>query len=106
MTFVDVLAHPCILRCRAAGNRPIEIEHQLASGEVEVEHLQPGQMLDELEVLTRSNLENTIVTDSEITRILTVPVNAFDDLLKRYPDFAPRVLELESQYLQQFVRSR
>jgi len=26
MTFVDVLAHPCILRCRAAGNRPIEIE--------------------------------------------------------------------------------
>lgn len=28
MTFVDVLAHPCILRCRAAGNRLVEIEYQ------------------------------------------------------------------------------
>ena len=26
MTFVDGLTHPCILRCRAAGNRPVEIE--------------------------------------------------------------------------------
>jgi hypothetical protein len=26
MTFVDILAHLCILRRRAAGNRPLEIE--------------------------------------------------------------------------------
>ncbi len=73
---------------------------------MQVEYLQPGQMLDELEVLTRSNLGNTIIADSEITRILTIPVDAFDDLLKHHPDFAPRVLELESRYLQQFVGSR
>jgi transposase InsO family protein len=29
MTFVDILAHLCILRRRAAGNRPLEIEQFL-----------------------------------------------------------------------------
>jgi hypothetical protein len=29
MTFVDILAHLCILRRRAAGNRPLEIENRL-----------------------------------------------------------------------------
>jgi CheY-like chemotaxis protein len=29
MTFVDILAHLCILRRRAAGNRPLEIENEL-----------------------------------------------------------------------------
>jgi hypothetical protein len=34
MTFVDILAHLCILRRRAAGNRPLEIEigqHEMIS---------------------------------------------------------------------------
>jgi hypothetical protein len=79
------------------------IQHQRVDG-LQVEHLQPGQMLDELEVLTRSSFENTIIAGSETTRILTIAVDTFDELLDRYPDFAPRVLELESRYLQQFVR--
>jgi len=83
----------------------VTIRHQLANG-VSIEHLQPGQMLDELEVLTRSNLENTILADSDPTRILTIPVDTFDELLDRYPDVAPRVLELESRYLQKLVRSQ
>ncbi|MFQ4136342.1 cyclic nucleotide-binding domain-containing protein [Nodosilinea sp. PGN35] len=80
------------------------IHYQTESG-VRVEQLHPGQTLDELEVLAHSNSENTIVADSEITRILAIPVDAFDDLLDHDPDFARRVLELESRQLQRFVRS-
>ncbi len=83
----------------------VTIQHQQEDG-IQSEQLQPGHLLDELEVLTRSNLENTIVADSDPTRILTIPVDAFDELMDRYPDVAPRVLELESRYLQQLVRSR
>jgi CRP-like cAMP-binding protein len=73
--------------------------------EVRVEFLQPGQTLDELEVLTHSTSENTIVAGSEKTRILAISVDAFDDLLDHDIDFARRVLELESRQLQRFVRS-
>jgi CRP-like cAMP-binding protein len=69
-----------------------------------VEHLHPGQTLDELKVLTHRNSENTIVAASESTRILAISVDAFDDLLDRDPDFARRVLELESRHLQRFLR--
>ncbi|MCW6038436.1 cyclic nucleotide-binding domain-containing protein [Spirulina subsalsa FACHB-351] len=79
--------------------------HYQTGGEMEVEQLHPGQTLDELEVLTHSHSENTIVADSETTRILAIPVDAFDDLLDHDPDFARRVLELESRQLQRFVRS-
>ncbi len=72
---------------------------------VRVEQLHPGQTLDELEVLAHSNSENTIVADSESTRILAISVDTFDDLLDHDPDFARRVLELESRQLQRFVRS-
>jgi CRP-like cAMP-binding protein len=80
------------------------IHYQTTSG-VRVEQLHPGQTLDELEVLAHSNSENTIVADSEHTRILAIPVDAFDDLLDHDPDFARRVLELESRQLQRFMRS-
>lgn len=80
------------------------IYYQTESG-TRVEQLHPGQTLDELEVLAHSNTENTIVADSESTRILAIAVDAFDDLLDRDPDFARRVLELESRQLQRFVRS-
>ncbi|MGK7888810.1 MAG: Crp/Fnr family transcriptional regulator, partial [Leptolyngbyaceae cyanobacterium] len=80
------------------------IHYQTESG-MRVEQLHPGQTLDELEVLSHSDSENTIVADSENTRILAIPVDAFDDLLDHDPDFARRVLELESQRLQRFVRS-
>lgn len=56
-------------------------------------------------MLAHSSTKNTIVADSDITRILAVPVDAFDDLLTADPDFARRVLELESRQLQQFMRS-
>lgn len=80
------------------------IHYQTESG-VRVEQLHPGQTLDELEVLAHSNSENTIVADSESTRILAISVDTFDDLLDHDPDFARRVLELESRQLQRFVRS-
>ena len=73
--------------------------------EVRVEHLKSGQTLDELEVLAHSDSQNTIIAESEVTRILAVPVDAFDAFLDRDRDFARRVLELESRQLQKFMRS-
>lgn len=81
-----------------------KIQYQLQD-QVRIEQLHPGQMLDELEVLTRSNSENTIVADSETTRIIAVPVDALDDLLDQDADFARRILELESRQLQRLVKS-
>ncbi len=79
--------------------------HYQTGSDIRVEQLHPGQTLDELEVLAHSNSENTIFADSESTRILAISVDAFDDLLDDDPDFARRVLELESRQLQRFVRS-
>jgi UV DNA damage repair endonuclease len=39
MSFVDVLAHPCILRRRAARNRPAEIEIEAKQKERAIEKL-------------------------------------------------------------------
>ncbi|MGI0495472.1 cyclic nucleotide-binding domain-containing protein [Alkalinema pantanalense CENA528] len=80
------------------------IHYQTESG-VRLEQLHPGQTLDELEVLAHSTSENTIVADSESTRILAISVDVFDEWLDHDPDFARRVLELESRQLQRFVRS-
>lgn len=77
--------------------------HFYQSGEVEKLH--PGQTLDELEVLAHSDSQNTITADSDVTRILAVPVDAFDDFLDLDRDFARRVLEMESRQLQRFMRS-
>jgi CRP-like cAMP-binding protein len=86
------------------GNANIHYQNQTGT-EIRVEQLFPGQTLDELEVLAHSTSENTIIADSEKTRILAISVDAFDDLLDNDPDFARRVLELESRQLQRFVRS-
>jgi hypothetical protein len=56
-------------------------------------------------VTTHSTSENTIIADSERTRVLAISVDGFDDLLDQDPDFARRVLKLESRHLQQFVGS-
>lgn len=69
------------------------------------EQLHPGQMLDELEVLTHSDSENTIVAASETTRIIAIPVDALDDLLDSDRNFARRILELESRQLQRLVKA-
>ena len=67
--------------------------------------LQPGQVLDELEVLTHSATENTIVAERDNTRLLAVPVDCFDAMLDHDQDLSRRVLELESRQLQRFMRS-
>ena len=66
--------------------------------------LRAGQVLDELEVLTHSNSENTIVAETAGTRVLAVPVDCFDATLERDPDFARRVLALETRQLQRVTR--
>ncbi|PSB51635.1 cyclic nucleotide-binding domain-containing protein [Chamaesiphon polymorphus] len=81
------------------------ILYHLPNQEVRIERLKLGQTLDELEVLAHSDSKNTIVAKGDFTRILAMPVNAFDDLLDRDRDFARRVLELESRQLQRFMRS-
>lgn len=70
-----------------------------------VEDLQPGRVLDELQVLTHSASESTIVAEADGTRLLAVPVDSFDAVLERDPDFARRVLELESGQLQRLMRA-
>ena len=62
-------------------------------------------MLDELQVLTHSASESTIVAEADGTRLLAVPVDSFDAVLERDPDFARRVLELESGQLQRLMRA-
>ncbi|MCY7368741.1 MAG: cyclic nucleotide-binding domain-containing protein [Chamaesiphon sp.] len=81
------------------------IHFYLEDEDVRIEKIYPGQTLDELEILAHSDSKNTIIADSSVTRILAVPVDAFDDLLDHDPDFARRVLELESRHLQKFMRS-
>ncbi len=81
------------------------IHFYLEDEDVRIEKIHPGQTLDELEILAHSDSKNTIIADSSVTRILAVPVDAFDDLLDHDPDFARRVLELESRHLQKFMRS-
>lgn len=68
-----------------------------------VQDLVPGQVLDELEVLSHAQQTSTIVATAQPTRILAIPVDAFDDLLARDRDFARRVLEMESRRLQQIL---
>ncbi|MGB8699618.1 MAG: cyclic nucleotide-binding domain-containing protein [Thermosynechococcaceae cyanobacterium] len=63
----------------------------------------PGQVLDELEVLSHAQQASTIVAKAQPTRILAIPVDTFDDLLERDRDFARRVLEMESRRLQQLI---
>ncbi len=69
------------------------------------DQLKPGQVLDELEVLTHSSTENTIEAAVDGTRLLAVPVDSFDAVLAIDQDFSRRVLELESRHLQRFMRS-
>lgn len=79
------------------------IHYQRADG-TQIEQFHPGQTLDELEVLTHRDLENSIFADSDPTRVLAVPVDAFDALLDQDADFARRVLVLESQRLQDLMQ--
>jgi CRP-like cAMP-binding protein len=78
---------------------------EMRDGEgLRVSLMQPGQVLDELEVLSHGTTENTIVAESSGTRVLAVPVDCFDSTLERDPEFARRVLALESRQLQRITR--
>jgi hypothetical protein len=80
------------------------VDHR-GGGDRGVEWMQPGQVLDELEVLSHSAAESTIVAETAGTRVLAVPVDSFDTTLERDPDFARRVLALETRQLQRLTRN-
>jgi hypothetical protein len=117
---LDLLADHAEIRSFAAGEAITAAGDScrelllLIEGEARVEHrsgdqlhfraLRAGQVLDELEVLTHSNSENTIVAETAGTRVLAVPVDCFDATLERDPDFARRVLALETRQLQRVTR--
>jgi len=71
---------------------------------LQVSPMRPGQVLDELEVLSHSTTENTIVAETSGTRVLAIPVDCFDTSLERDPEFARRVLALETRQLQRITR--
>lgn len=80
-----------------------EIHYQQPDRSIQIAAILPGQVLDELEVLSHSDLANTIFATATPTRILALPVDLFDDMFDRDPDFARRILELESSHLQRLV---
>jgi hypothetical protein len=84
----------------------VEIQIQRADGNVFVSSLALGKMLDELEVLTHTHLMGTIVAKAPLTRVLAIPVEAFDDLLVRDRHLAMKVLELESVRLKSLLEAR
>ena len=117
---LDLLADHAEIRRYAAGEAITEAGDTcrelllLIEGEARVEDrsgeqvrfraLRAGQVLDELEVLTHSSTESTIVAETAGTRVLAVPVDCFDATLERDPDFARRVLALETRQLQRITR--
>ncbi|MBR8836499.1 MAG: cyclic nucleotide-binding domain-containing protein [Stigonema ocellatum SAG 48.90 = DSM 106950] len=74
------------------------------NGKAIVESLLPGQMLNELEILARTEQAATIVVTVPETRILAIDVDTFDALLCRVTNFARGVLERKSFLLQQLVQ--
>jgi hypothetical protein len=81
-----------------------QLRVNLDNGEVIVETLLPGQMLNELEILAHTEQAVTIVVTVPGTRILAIDVDTFDALLCRDTDFTRRVLERKSLRLQQLVQ--
>ncbi len=80
------------------------VEHPTPGEGGLTERLRPGEVLDELEVLTHSASESSIVAEVAGTRVLAVPVDSFDAMLEHDPDFARRVLDLESRRLRRLTR--
>jgi len=64
----------------------------------------PGRVLDEPEVLTHSASESTIVTKPMAPVFWRYRWIPFDAVLERDPEFARRVLQLESGQLQRLMR--
>jgi hypothetical protein len=81
----------------------VQIQMHDSMGNLVTSSLMPGQLLDELEVLSHGKQSGRLIAKHPSTRILAIPVDNFDNLLDRDHDFARRVLELESRRLQQLV---
>ena len=83
-----------------------QLQVNLDDGEVIVESLLPGQMLNEIEILACTEQEATIVVTVPETRILAIDVDTFDALLCQVTNFARSVLERKSLLLQQLIQQR
>ena len=117
---LDLLADQSEIRCYEAGAAITEAGDTcrelllLVEGSARVElrgdqglqvsPMRPGQVLDELEVLSHGTTENTIVAETTGSRVLAVPVDCFDTTLERDPDFARRVLAMETRQLRRITR--
>jgi hypothetical protein len=74
----------------------VEVRTKRADQTEVVSSLVEGKVLDELEVLTHTNLTGTITAKSSPTRVLAIPVDSFDNLLDSDRNLAMKVIELES----------
>lgn len=70
-----------------------------------VSSLLPGQILDELEVLSHGRQSGRIVALASPTRLLAVAVDQLDPILARDPDLSRRILEWEAHRLQQVLHN-
>lgn len=70
-----------------------------------ISSLLPGQILDELEVLSHGRQSGRITATHSPTRLLAIAVDDLDRILERDPDLSRRILEWESRRLQQLLHS-
>ncbi|MEN9226443.1 MAG: cyclic nucleotide-binding domain-containing protein [Thermostichus sp. HHBFW_bins_43] len=75
-------------------------------GHLVISSLLPGQILDELEVLSHGRQSGRITATHTPTRLLAIAVDDLDLILERDPDLSRRILEWESSRLQQLLHSR
>jgi hypothetical protein len=70
-----------------------------------ISSLLPGQILDELEVLSHGRQSGRIIAMASPTRLLAVAVDQLDQILERDPDLSRRILEWEARRLQQVLHN-
>lgn len=68
-----------------------------------ISSLLPGQILDELEVLSHGKQAGKIVAKTNPTKILAIAIDSFDDILEEDQEFSRRILELETSRLKQLI---
>lgn len=69
-----------------------------------ISSLIPGQILDELEVLSHEKQSGKIIAKTSPTKILAIAVDTFDEILEEDHEFSRRILELETSRLKQIFR--
>lgn len=85
------------------GNAEIQLNRE--GKETITSSLLPGQILDELEVLSHGEQAGTIMAKTTPTRVIAIPVSVFDHLLERDRDLAQMVLEMETRHLQNLIQT-